>query len=425
MIEFSHAEGDLVAALAMISRTEVTVTDYGYSFRIKGDESAKEFPLHSSKIEALVTSIKEKSLSDETGLYGDTSFEIVVKEESPLNFRREKTIRVNDDESNIAYEVTACSDEYLLWIIATSLSKVPMRDLGFIKLPTNMATDRIRENPNPDIFDLLRSIFSRLETLKLRSSVKVPLRRFQAATNAFLYHIAYNLDIAYAPQRFFEEILRRGRISRIRRSTPADIDPPRRIYNEDLVNHYILAVSTDSPTVQFLSYYHVLEHFFESVFNDDLLEQIKSSITHPGFSYKRKKDVAQLVATIKKSLQFRSETITFSESEALRLTLTKFVDLPDLINRLDEYDLTLIDYYSNEEVPFSKGSTVALRSGEVERTIKEMGRRIYLTRNSLVHSKDGDKSRYTPFKDERALLMEIPLMRFISEMVILSVSEVI
>jgi hypothetical protein len=425
LIEFLYAEADLVAALAMVSRTEVRIMDYGYSFKLKSTDSQREFPLHSRKIQTLFASIQGKSLSDETGLYDETSFEIMVKEESPLNFRRDNAIRVSDSESNIAYEVTACSDEYLLWIIATSLSKVPMRDLGFIKLSTSMAVDRISDNPDPDIFDFLRAIFSRLETLKLRSSVKLPFRRFQSATNAFLFHIAYNLDVAYAPQRFIEEILRRGRISRVRRSTPADLDPPRRLYNEDLVNHYILAVSTDSPTVQFLSYYHVLEHFFESVFNDELLEQIKSSITQPGFSYKRKKDVAQLVATIKKSLQIKSETITFSESEALRLSLTKFVDVPSLINRLDEYDPKLIDYYSNDEVPFSNGAKIAFRSGEIERIVREMGRRIYSTRNSLVHSKDGDKARYTPFKDERALLMEVPLMRFVSELVILSVSEVL
>jgi hypothetical protein len=312
----------------------------------------------------------------------------------------------------------------MLWIISSSLSKASLRDQGFIKLPIQMAIDRISENADLDIFDLLRVIFIRLETLKLRSNVRLPLRRFQAATNAFLFHIAYNLDVAYAPQRFFEEIFRRGRISRMRRSTPADLDPPRRLYNEDLVNHYVLAVSTDSPTVQFLSHYHVLEHFFESVFNDELLEQIKYSITQPGFSYKRKKDVAQLVATIKKSLLIRSETITFSESEALRLSITKFIDMPKLIEQLDEYDPSLIDYYSNSEVPFSSGAKIAFRSGEIERIIKEMGRRIYATRNSLVHSKDGDKVRYTPFKDERSLLMEVPLMRFISEMVILSTSEV-
>jgi len=123
-----------------------------------------------------------------------------------------------------------------------------------------------------------------------------------------------------------------------------------------VINHYILAISTDSPTVQYLSHNHVLEHFFESVFNDDLIEQIKLSLTQPGCSYKRKKDVAQLISTIKRSFQIRSETIAFSELDALRLTLTKFLDVAPLVLRLEEYDTSLIDYYTNTEVPFSKGT---------------------------------------------------------------------
>ena len=167
-----------------------------------------------------------------------------------------------------------------------------------------------------------------------------------------------------------------------------------------------------------------LLHFFESVFNDDLIEQVKAAITQPGFSYKRKKDVGQLVSTIKKSLQIRSETITFSESEALRLSLSRFVNVSQLADKLDEYDATIVEYYANTEVPFSKGPAVSLRSGDIDRIIKDLTRRIYATRNSLVHSKDGDKARYTPFKDERSLVAEVPLMRFVSEMVILAVSEV-
>lgn len=80
-------------------------------------------------------------------------------------------------------------------------------------------------------------------------------------------------------------------------------------------------------------------------------------------------------------------------------------------------------YYANNEVPFSKGKIVGLRSVDKDRVVKDLTNRIYATRNSLVHSKDGDKARYTPFKDERALVMEIPLMRFVAEMVILAVSE--
>lgn len=210
----------------------------------------------------------------------------------------------------------------------------------------------------------------------------------------------------------------------MRRSRADEIDPPRRIYNEDLVQHYLLAVSTDNPVIEYLSYYHILEHFYEAVFNDDLLETIKSKITDPGFSYKRKKDIGQLINTIKRSLQIRSETITFSESEALRLCLSKYVQLPELISKLSEYDESLLDYYKTTKVEFSGGNEVDIEGNDEESVFKLLTKRIYVTRNALVHSKDGDKSKYTPFKDDRILVKEVPLMRFVAEMVVLRESVV-
>jgi hypothetical protein len=428
LIEFEHTEDDLVNSIVRVLRAEYRMEENVYFFKVRGLD--REFPLDRSKLLQLATSIKFKDLSDETALYTDTSFEIIVNEESSIPVRRirDELIRVSDTESTITYELSPPSHEYLLWLIATASRKGALGDLGFGIIAPHIRLPRLlgdKKEKQVDAFDVLHMLFDRVITLKLSSTNKLGIRRFQSATYSFLFHLAYNLDIALVPQRFFEEVSRRGRISRMRRSTTEELDPPRRTYNEDLVNHYILAISTDSPTVQFLSHYHILEHFFESVFNDDLIEQIKTSITQPGFSYKRKKDVSHLISTIKKSLQIRSETITFSESEALHLSLSKFVDIPQLIARLEEYDSSLIDYYANTEVPFSKGVTIAFRSGDQDRVIRELTRRIYATRNSLVHSKDGDKARYMPFKDERALVMEVPLLRFISEMVILSVSEII
>lgn len=430
MIEFSHSEDAIAGYLARVLRAEFRVENRNYLFKIPGLAQDREFSLGQENIQALTASIRSKYLNDETALYSDTSFEIIVRDESALPVRRirDDVINVSDSESGITYEVSPASDEYLIWMIATAFVKGSLRDLGFGMLPPRMRLEKLLEEEGDEplnTLDLLRAVSIRLLTLKLMSTSKQSLRRFLSATSSFLFHLAYNIDIALVPQRFFDEFSRRGRIRRMRRSTTDELDPPRRTYNEELVNHYVLAISTDNPTVQFLSYYHVLEHFFESIFNDDLIEQIKNSITQPGFSYKRKKDIGQLISTIKKSLQIRRETITFSEPEALRLSLEKFLDIRQLVAHLEEYEPDLIDYYANTEVTFSKGATVALRSGESEPIIRNLARRIYATRNALVHSKDGDKAQYTPFKDERALLMEVPLMRFISEMVILAASEVV
>jgi len=91
---------------------------------------------------------------------------------------------------------------------------------------------------------------------------------------------------------------------------------------------------------------------------------------------------------------------------------------------LDAYDETLIDFYRSNKVDFSGGVEVDFDSVDTERVYKSLTKRIYSTRNALVHSKDGEKSKYTPFKDDRSLVREVPLMRFISEMVILKESMI-
>lgn len=58
-----------------------------------------------------------------------------------------------------------------------------------------------------------------------------------------------------------------------------------------------------------------------------------------------------------------------------------------------------------------------------------MANRVYKTRNSLVHSKSNEvklneRGIYKPFKDSKALLKEIPLLKEISEEIIIkSASE--
>jgi hypothetical protein len=75
-------------------------------------------------------------------------------------------------------------------------------------------------------------------------------------------------------------------------------------------------------------------------------------------------------------------------------------------------------------VEFSGGNEVDIQDADEEGVFKLLTRRIYSTRNALVHSKDSDKSKYTPFKDDRILVKEVPLMRFIAEMVVLKESVV-
>jgi hypothetical protein len=177
-----------------------------------------------------------------------------------------------------------------------------------------------------------------------------------------------------------------------------------------LIYHYQLAVASDSPPLEYLSYYHIAEHFFEAVFSEDLIDRVRDKITQPDFSYKRKKDIKAIIGLVSGSLRLRGENISFSEQKALRLTIERHVDTNSLGEKVRGYDETLIDFYKNNEVQFSGGDRVNLESNDTPKIIDALAKRIYKTRNAIVHSKEGDKARYIPFQHDKMLAMEVPLM---------------
>lgn len=425
-MEHSPDNQEIVELLADYCRGTVEDAGEGYLVNITRGDRSIQLSISNQDLNEILQRLIALEVNDETSLYDDISYEIIVREEStgPMRRIREDKIEVCNEEMGVTYELSLASDVYLVWLLNEIKTNLSPRDFHFGMFFSPRIERLLEENDEINLLEFIRLTSFRLLTLKIQSEKKTPLNQFIKLTHSFLFHIGYNLDIALVPQRLLEEIARRGRITRMRRSRAEELDPPRRFYTEDLVQHYLLAVSTDNPVIEYLSYYHILEHFFESVFNDDLINSIKTKITNPGFSYKRKKDIGQLVNSIKRSLQIRSETITFSESEALRLCLIRFVNLPDLKDRLMDYDDSLVGFYKLNKVEFSGGGEFDLDDSDQEKILKNLTKRIYATRNSLVHSKDGDKSRYTPFRDDRVLVKEVPLMRFISEMVILSESAV-
>jgi len=184
-----------------------------------------------------------------------------------------------------------------------------------------------------------------------------------------------------------------------------------------------MALSSDVSFLSYLSFYHIFEHYFESVFNDDLIETVKRELTSPSFSYKRKNDIAVLIKKVSKAVQLRGENQSFNEQAALKLTLEKYVVVDTLKADLESYKSGQTDYYKLNKVTFSEGDTIDFDEIDKEKIIAQIAKRVYKTRNSLVHSKDGDKSKYTPFHDDKQLLPELPLLQFMAEQVIINSSE--
>lgn len=430
-MEITHTINDFASWIGEIIRCEVEETTDSFIYTDRGYVISSNSQLMLSKEKLLneISLLEQFTSVSETVISTDTSYEILVRDEGRssrfmIGSRDEDhLIHIEDTENHLTYSLGRPTNQFVLFLIKNAAIYGEPKALS-----RNFMNGSLRRRSFEEqlcVFDYLKKFMASRMTLKVTSDTRKSVNDFDKFSSAFLFNITYNTDTALIQQRDFDELLRTGRITRNRRSNTSEIDPPRRAYIPDLIHHYQLAVGTENPMLEYISYYHIIEHFFESVFNEALVEKIRNKITHPDFSYKRKQDVSSLIKEIAKSIKIRDESMTFNEQEALRLTLQKYLDVNELIVKLDEYDNSLVEYYKLESVRFSHARKVDLKDNDENTVFKHLSARIYQNRNSIVHSKESDKAKYTPFRDDKILVKEVPLLRFIAERIIFETSEIL
>ena len=397
-------------------------------FSVPGITQLEPFKFPYSTAERVAGVLAGYSVFEETILQNPSSYEVLINDESSLRVGyglRGEPILKDDPEHGVSYKIGAPSDEYMLFALYRVSRSVPLRMIRRYASP--MMNRRLRDLGEnvPSGMDAVRMLLPRIRTLKIESKKSLDLQQFAIFANSFLFQLSYNLNLSFVEERSWSEIIRNSRLVAMRRSSIDDIEAPKRRYVADLVFHYQMAVASENPVLQYLSYYHIAEHFFEDVVNEEMLEAVRSRITSPAFSYKRKKDLGDLVTEVKKRLSIRADNLAIKELDALKLVLKKFVSLPELATSLTTFDPKLVEYYRTTEVPFSKGDAIDLTAIDLEVVSARLANRIYKTRNSIVHSKEGEKARYIPFKNDDELGREIPLMRFIGEAITIGSSRVL
>lgn len=343
----------------------------------------------------------------------------------PSRFREND---ISDIVNGYEYSYGKASDEYILLVLSqvtetdSKASRRYFDPTRFWRFGRRGIEENQTESSNPSFFEVLRRSLPGIETVKIKSQNTTRKNRFEQLMYAYLFSLSYNLSLSIYPVRFFDELFSPLKISRLRRASVEEIEPPRRTYINDLILHYQKGVSSDSLDHQFLSFYHILEHFFEKIYNEDLISRMRNELTQPGFSYKRKTDIEKLIKIIERRLKYKNDEFQINELEALELVLRKYLtNLEEIRNELNAVDSNLITFFKTFEVPFSKGNKVNF---EVESEVyKNLAKRIYYTRNSIVHSKETDKEKYVPFKDDKELINEIYLMRIIAEKIIINNSK--
>lgn len=399
---------------------EIIFTHFEYRISLKHSELLK-----------IINELDADYSKDETELYRNNYYEILTQESTRVNSFRFKEQELIDEVNGITYSYGMPTDHYTLFVLSKILNSdngISARRYFDIYRFKRMRSVRRDINGQLELFNVsvlefLKESISRLNTLKIVSTRPITKSLFEQYAYSFLFTLSYNLSLSIYPLRFFDEFLSTLRIGRFSRTSIEELEPPKRLYINDLILYYQKGISSESIDHQFLSFYHIIEHFFEKIYNEDLLGRIRSELTKPGFSYKKKNDIETLVKIIQNRLKIKNDEFEINELEALELTLRKYVlDFNEVKAELNEVSETLLNYYRTTEVPFCKGNKVNFDSS-AEETYKNLAKRIYYTRNSIVHSKETEKLKYTPFKDDKDLISEIYLMRIITEKIIIANSK--
>lgn len=386
----------------------------------------------------LFSSLDSMSTEGENSLFNGYSYETLIDFDIET-YDKEKVTIINsvinkekvDVHNKLTYKIAPSSELFLLFLYSKMNEEKRKKFvyglvyLSYARLVTDYdyaESKNIKDLPL-NLVEFIIFLSKRIVTLHLISEESLDYSAFSKLSDAFLFNLSYNLNVPLAKKLSIDGILSHTKKLTERKLSFDEIDCPKRAYISDLVYHYETAISTENPHLQFLAFYHILEYSFEEVYDKYLIGLVKNKITDPTFSYNKAEHISELIKLIEKNLKKRDAEYNYDELESLKLTLQEYIDVEHLKTQITQYDSSLIGYYK-QPVPFLGKYIIDFNSSPKD-IITKIADRIYKVRNSVVHSKKGNKFICMPFKHDTQLKMELPLIKFIAEEIIIKSSKLI
>ena len=400
---------------------------YDLQHRISLSSSTPTVPntILDSDLRTLYEKISTYDLQD-AALYNNNYYEIALDVDSYFLRRNESFDILTDSTNGITYELGLLSPEYSLYLISLlgekrseSIENRRMFPIDRFKRPLYYhLTDEEKTLTLNDLLPKLLREFS----LKITSTSYCTFNQFHTLSTSYCFEFMLKTQISLIEYKDMQSILIRPRLLRNHIESFQLDKAPLRIYNEDVVDYYKMAISSNDPYNKYISFYHVLEYYYDEVFKTNLIRDLKDKLTHPDFSYKKDEKIYELAQFVKNRWKADLEGGQGDELESLKYVIAEYVSIDDLKTRINSYDASSLTYYQTTKVSFCDAPT--LPWNDASSIITVLAKRIYYTRNSLIHSKSGkNNQRYKPFRNEAQLNKELPLIQSIAELVIISASK--
>lgn len=363
--------------------------------------------------------------SENMELFSENTYEIAIELDYPVMRGQALPISSSDTTNGINYELSYPSLKYCIYLLIKI--KDAMNDRGERMIPMRLRrpidyTRYLEQDEIASWQNILPYLIGDL-SLKITCTEKANLSNFRAHKTSFAFDFMYRSGIALIE---FSDIIDMFHINNVGRGRYdlSQIDtPPLRNYSVDVVDYYRLALASNDSYIKYISFYHVMEYFFDEVFKKKLVSDLRSKITHPDFSYRNEEKLYEIAQFVKNRFQMNNDAGQGNELESLKFVLGEYVVIDELKDRIESILAGSVQYYQTTKVQFCSAPTIPWT--DMSGVYTHIAKRIYYTRNSLVHSKSGkNQVRYRPYKDDIYLQREIPLVKAIAELIIINSSSI-
>lgn len=328
-----------------------------------------------------------------------------------------------DEVNGIEYTIGPATEEYCFWVLNELADFKETSDYRIRSSFSLMMRMRRFEFANAN--DVKLSEVLQLYTIKVRCNNSTSKEKIRGLSAAFRFDFSYRTNVPMieyfdiCEAFLYERPLRKERSSAIEHG-------PMRIYNADVLEYYEVGIETKDPFTQYISFYHIVEHFYDEIFKKKIIEKFQKEITSPDFSYKNEQKIYTLAKNMHQAMRNDESIGKGNEFDSLKYVLIEYVPVDKLRERIKQFDSSSEDFFQNQTVAFANVEKTKIAWNNPDGVYTNLASRIYETRNALVHSKSEQaKKRYNPHKDRRNLLKEVILIQAVAELVIINSSKMI
>ena len=376
------------------------------------------FVFKESEFNQLFDINRKNSSNKSLEIYRDNYYEVLLQSDSYRYVSEYDCKEYSDEVNKIKYYHGEISENLVFWMLCngnTEMLTTLFRQSRII--PRLRVNELFQEQENSLLVLISKFILRKYNSLIIEFEGKIPLPKVQSYMYAYVYTYMYNKQTSIYPCFELNSLFPQ----RINPRRNGGFDYPKKIYNQELISYYNEAISSSILSHKYLSFYHILEYFYENIFMEDQISKAKEILTDVGFSYKRNKDIAKLI----KNIQSKAidKDVAINEKSALSLLIQKHIKQEQLKEKLIErYEQDFLEELKHK-VEFSDGNIIIFSNEDEKQYIDSLTNRIYKTRNAIVHSKEsfteGKKNnKYQPIKDDKELFTEIELIQVVAEIII-------